>query len=226
MADIDVGTKDAEGQTIDVHLLTPTDEILEWDREGALLRFDPEPGNFIGLEESFVRQLSNEGRLAYSTARNANIELEREAEGQRATSTPGLDIQYSPTLGQGSASRRVRIDGQEEGMHYYWAGAWEYKDRVTEGYQVVGRDEVRTASQTPSNSHQLMRNGQPEHILLKIPEERYQAHLKAVGNMSSLAVKGNEEGVMEKLKQAGGKPFKGEAPVGSDVRWNAPTEGS
>jgi hypothetical protein len=224
MSDDTMGITDTENQAIDVDLLTPADDVLLWDKEGATLRFNPEPGSFIGLKEEFVRQLSQAGRLAYSIAKSANIELEREAEGRRATSTPGLDIQYSPTLGQGSASRRVRIDGKEEGMHYYWAGTWERHDRVAEGYKVVGRDEVRTASATPSNSHQLMRNGQPEHILLKIPEERFQAHLKAVSDRSTLGISGNEEGAMEKMRQSGGKPFKGDAPPGSDPHWS-PAEG-
>ena len=219
----------AQTEVFAVDILTAKQDILNADADGMTLRFDPQPGYFRELVEDEIRDLSNDNRVRYHTTEDVNRSLVQEASGRRPVGTSGLDV--IPTRVTGDSAARIQVHAsaeQKEKYHYYWAGAHEWRDLQKTGYSVVRGSEVETNCLTPSDTHQILRNGQLEHILLKCPTEQFDAHTEAVAQKSQERIKGVTAEAKDRMSASGAvTPFEGDTPPGrgaQGVAWNAATE--
>ncbi len=186
-------------QIKEISLDNSVEDVLQWNEEGFRLRFDYR--RMLILPDEAVSELYKENRTDYKFAHDLWKEVERQKkEGSRKDpNDPRIEV-----LG-GSASGRVRIEGKQEGMHYSAQRAEDVFSLMRQGYQVCDSSDPATFGDGTAGGVKCThaRNGDKELVLVKIPKERYEAHLKAVGEASRKRCRATRDPLKSEGKRQG-----------------------
>ena len=180
----DGGEKSQEGKIIVVGLDKTNRELLELDKQGANLQFDP--SGFPELSEDEVRDLSYGNKQVYLLALQA-LRVARHAQDVNVDiQSEGEPLSRRLRILGGSATNKLkRPEDLEVGMHWAPKRPDEVDEAEKEGY-------VRMGTLTSMN-------GEAELVGMAIPEERYQEHLRAVGELSRERASAARAATVEKL---------------------------
>jgi hypothetical protein len=183
----------------EISLDNTVEEVLKWNEDGVRLRFDYK--RFLLLPEDAERALYKENAQDYGFAKGLWKEIERQKkEGSRKDpDDPRIEV-----LG-GSASGRMAIRNKDPNMHYSPQRAEDVYGLLSQGYQVCDSSDPASFGDGAAGGVKCThkRDGSKELVLLKIPKERYQRHLKAVGEESRARVRAPRDSFKVEGKKQG-----------------------
>ena len=173
-----------EGRKVKVTAGTTNKEIVDYDTKGFDLFFDYE--DFRELPSKVVDKLSGINVVRYMNEYNLWVrKLKREAHEKKYGKAAGIRV-LEP-LGR-SALDRLKVRGLPKGLHYFWPLAEQVEEYKRYGYTVVDKrfeEVVAGDGETPSGARVIKKpDGNDEHVLMVIPEERYKAHVEAMSERS------------------------------------------
>ena len=175
-------------------------EVLKYDSEGRMVRFACEPGKFLRLTDEQIDRLAEFTRGAYLDAARTHTRALEEA------AHPSFIKE--PISQGGTATARLEVRNKEPGMFYSWRRPDEYRQVTAyEGYQVVNDDELDTFTRSASTVRTVGAHGDPELILVKIPEATKLERLKADEAASQQRNKAAQAAGAAELRQAGGQVY-------------------
>lgn len=176
---------------------TPT-EVLSLSKEDYLLFFEDSPDRFLELPLEVVQDLSRRSRESYLSAFYYSRQLTRE----RLNPPSGIKV----TPGYASARQQLKVSGGRKGIHRAWQRPDQVRRRLQEGYKVCNDPDVQTFNSMAGTTHTLgdMRNGEPEQILLEIPEETFDAHQEALADKAVGKSRAIDEATQASLDRMGG----------------------
>ena len=177
------------------------EEVVSLDQEGYLLFFEDDPDRFLELSLETVQDLSPRAREAYSLA----FFYSRKAAEERLNPPSGIEV----TAGYASATQQMKVEGGRKGYHRSWQRPDQVRRRLQEGYKVCNDPTVKTFNSTVSGTNTLgdMRGGEPEQILLEIPQATFDAHQNALADKAVGKSRGLDVAAQEALDRMGGGPL-------------------
>ena len=166
-----------------VSLDTTEEDVIKYDKSGAVLFFESEPGKFKKLPESVLTELSRKSLLSYIEAERSN---KREGEKQAKAPTPGFTVGGNLA----TAMDRLKIEQTPESKakwHVVWKRPDEAPYLLTQGYSyVTENDGVKTYSSILSGpGHYVVgAGGREELVLLKCSVELFKEILRRNSELS------------------------------------------
>lgn len=175
------------------------EKVISLDQEGSLLVFDDEPDRFLELPLEVVQSLSKRSKLSYSLA----FYYSRKMAEERLNPPSGIEV----TPGYASARQQLKIEGGRKGMHRAWQRPDQVQKRLRQGYKVCDDPSVQTFNSTVGSTRTLgdMRGGEPEQILMEVPQETYDARQQQLADKSVGKSRAIEESTQASLERMGGK---------------------
>ena len=164
-----------KGKKVVIYPTTSYEEVLQYDKEGRDLVWDPE--NFHRLTEEEVRGLRAETKARYSVF----LELAEEA-AVRNPEEEEITARIKVSDDVGSAMTKLEIRNKRKGMSYRWERPDMVDVRLDEGYRYAkGIKTLRGAG--PDGVHRIGTHGQTELVALEVPEavierKRRERHLR------------------------------------------------
>jgi len=173
-------------------------EVLSLDKEDYLLYFEDSPDRFLELPLEVVQSLSKRNREAYSLGFLYSRKLAEE----RLNPPSGIKV----TPGYASARQQLKVAGGRKGMHRVWQRPDQVRRRLQEGYKVCNDPTVQTFNSMVGSTHTLgdTRGGDPEQILLEIPQETFDAHQQALADKAVGKSRAVDEATRATLDRLGG----------------------
>lgn len=176
---------------------TDIDLIIAADQNGNRLEFSVE--NFKELPEKEWKKLSPEGIASYISTREA---VKR---GNESLSDPPLPA-FSITPEGASATAQLSVEGRDPKMHYAYVRPYEVGIRERQGY-------VKANQESDKDLIVFNRRGStpfvgtvanPELVLMKIPEKKFQEEILGPSVRESQRNNGNlESTTAERIEQQG-----------------------
>lgn len=156
-----------KGKKIKVDVDTPLEDVLKWDKEGAVLLFVVEDGRFKELKEAEQRKLSQANRTRYEVSADMAEDLAEDEDDE------SIFVGISISEDMGRAASRLDVEGLPEGLEKRWERPDMLDDRLREGYKIVKTKGVKTLSNPTGKPamHTITRNGATELVLLAKPKE-------------------------------------------------------
>jgi hypothetical protein len=183
----------------EISLDNTVEDVVKWNKEGYRLRFNHE--RFLELPEETVRELFHENARDYffSLGLWKKVEDQKKRGVRRDPKDPKIEI-----LG-GSASGRVQFKNKQPGMHYTAKRPDEIYEALDAGYVVCDSTDPVIFGDRGAGGVKAIhgRKGEKELIALKISEDRYQAHLRAVGEESRRRIQGEGEAFKKEGRKYG-----------------------
>lgn len=176
------------------------EEVMELDGQGAELLFDPD--DFRVLDDDGVNA------LRFVNARNyfMNFELFQAVKRNKARGKLP-DVQVLRSL-SGNALDTLSLDKKDPRWHYCYKRPDEVDSCVNSfGYSVVSEDK-KVDPVVGNRKVNSDKPGVPELVLLKIPTERFNEHLMAVGEESARRATAAKDTFKEKAGQINPKVAK------------------
>lgn len=179
------------------------EDVIEYLNDGADVYFDDAKGRLIQLTPEEVKELPYNVKGRYRMARSISSDSLRfeNPDGfreQRLKANP----RYA------SATNRLKIENGNPAMHYAYLRSDEIGQALGNGYQVVdGNDVVETFGENTDGTRTVSSGGVDELILMKIPEDDFQGHLKAVEDVSKKRKSAIEKTTLNEMAKDGGIPF-------------------
>jgi hypothetical protein len=137
-------------------------EVLEYDKEGAILVFEHTSGRFLELEQDQVSQLSEMNRVRYRTI--AEI-VEEESEEDPILVQVASMIEAGSN--NGNATSRLHVEGLPKGVDHYWQRPDRLGESYKEGWVLCQIDGVKTLNnQSGKGIHRIGKRGEEELVLL------------------------------------------------------------
>jgi hypothetical protein len=168
-------------------VITASDEervVIDWNQKGGSLEFDST--SFKVLPEGVLRQLSFENARAYFLSEAANRQHEKAKD--RPKDAPKIEV-LSPLQNRAMDRLKIRCTDKEfeKKNHMMWAGTWEVEDRKDVGYALVEEsDPVKTKGVLSPTGKRIIKrgDGSEELVLMKVPAEKYDMHIRAMSETS------------------------------------------
>ena len=192
------------------------EDVIELDSKGFALQFSSEVGAFRELDEETERALGYENRVNYGVARGMWLALKKDV------GRPEGRLEIMPPLAA-SAGRRLDVDGQEPGWHYCWKRPDELSQAGMAGYSLVQGGSEKTFAEKGDGTHKVGAFGQTELVLMKIPQEKFEAIEKAAGAKSRALIETQTNDAEESIRKSGGVPFRPKENDG--ISWREGKEG-
>jgi hypothetical protein len=175
------------------------EDVVRWNKEGYRLRFSYE--KFLELSDEVEKELFRENAQDYFFAKGLwkQVEDQKKRGVRPEPGSPKIEI-----LG-GSASGRVAFKNKQPGMHYSAKRPDEIYEALEAGYQPCdSSDPVRFGDSGAGGIKAIHnRKGEKELIAVKISEERFQNHLKAVGEESRQRIRSQNDSFKNEGKKLG-----------------------
>ena len=174
-------------------------KVLSLDKEGYLLVFDDDPERFLELDLEVVQNLSERSKRDYGLASYYSRKLAEE----RLNPPSGIKV----TPGYASARQQLKVEGGRKGMHRAWQRPDQERKRKRQGYKVCDDPTVETFNSTVSGTHTLgdMRGGEPEQILMEIPQELYDAEQQRLADKAVGKSRAIDQSTQASLERMGGR---------------------
>ena len=175
------------------------EKVLSLDQEGYLLTFDDDPDRFLELSLEVVHNLSDRSKQDYSLA----FYYSRKMAEERLNPPSGIEV----TPGYASARQQLKVEGGRKGIHRAWQRPDQVRKRLQQGYKVCNDPDVKTFNSMVGTTHTLgdMRGGDPEQILMEIPQETFDAEQQRLADKSVGKSRAIEEATQASLERMGGK---------------------
>ena len=175
------------------------EKVLSLDQEGYLLTFDDNPDRFLELDLEVVQDLSDRSRKDYALAAYYSRKLAEE----RLNPPSGIEV----TPGYAPARQQLKVEGGRKGFHRPWQRPDQVRKRLREGYRVCDDPDVKTFNSTVGSTRTLgdMRGGEPEQVLLEIPQETYDTQQQKLADKAVGKSRAIEESTKASLERMGGK---------------------
>lgn len=179
MAESAVKGKGIDGKHI-VTLDTSIKDVLKWDLEGKDVYFDDEDEKFLFIPEDIVKELSLITKQRYKLAKrvydDAKKDKEKYGDGLEYLSKIKVSGRYA------SATQKLKVHQQKKGFHVCYKRPDEVQSCLADGYRIA--KDVKTFNSDVGSVHYVGSHGEPELILMEIPEEEFQKRLKRDGDKS------------------------------------------
>lgn len=204
--------KGASLENIVVSLDMKDEDVIKYDTLGNRLQFEVEPGRFKVLKDETIQELSKGNRTNYFVAKQLAEKLAKE---EKEKEEGVRDPDHSPLRILGRRPKgATRVEGTKD-WHRKWHPCWkrmdEASDAISDGYSIIHESEpVKTpGANAVGGTRRITKSGQDELIAMKIPNERYEEHLKAVGEESRRMRSSARDDFREKALQTDkdSKPF-------------------
>ena len=208
---VEIKGPNLESKTIGVD--TSEEDVIKYDTLGHRLQFEVDPGRFRKLSDDAVKGLSKGNRTNYFVSLQLAEKLEEHEKDEKEgfvnpDKHPPLRILGRRPKG---ALNVAGSKAWEAKWHPCWKRMDEAAESIEEGYSVIHADEdVKTpGASIIGGTRRITKGGVDELIALKIPNERFQEHLKAVGEESRRRRSSAREDFKEKALQVDkdSKPF-------------------
>lgn len=177
-----------------VSATTPIEVVSRKDNEGVVLVFSED--DFQELPVKVVESLSRTNKERYFLTLGAFRYL---AEKRKFAGLPDLGI----VAAGASATQQLDVDGKDPSMHYVWKRPDELQKCLRDGYVTCTEEEVVTFSPRGSSIHTVGVMGNTELILMKIPQERYDADQRDQAERKRLRDEGMEQQAREEISKIG-----------------------
>jgi len=209
---------------------TPQQQVLDSDAEGVRIIFEHELGVFHKLPPSIIDQLSHETRVAYhvSEALNAkhdpaNDEMQQKLKVMEMRNNRSLfEKQVRSTVQSSVATKKLQAY-VGHGFSPMWTRVDKLEERLAKGYQVVrGDDPDCYAGVTPTSKidpttgkkdggiYEIRsRPGEPELILMRIPNDMRKKMLDDKQEATKRLAAGLDNTGKREIREAGGTPIEG-----------------
>lgn len=188
--------KSLKDQKFQVSLDNSVEEVLEWDKEGAILLFRYERDKFhTGLDPS---KLSAENKRRYFVAREM---YDENPDGDIANSQELSDLEFD--FAQISARDKMAKPKSND-----WAYAFRTPDMIQEaqakGWQVVTGEKNQLNRAGSGVTHLLGKNGKTEQVLMKMKRERAEALKRLQHDDINRFVQGKDDAMREEFNRLSG----------------------
>ncbi len=188
------------------------EEVVSLDREGVLLSFEDEPGKFLELPEKMVEELSGNAYASYMFSLGSNVYLKKKKEHpEDFASGVTVEPRYA------TATARLKVEGQNPGMHPCWKRPDELQQAAYEGYRIAHGESLRTFMGEGDMVHKVGALGKDELVLTECPQELHDAHMKRVEDKSKSRIASVEREAIEDMRRSGGKAY---VPDEDDAEWS------
>lgn len=149
-----------------VEMDTPLEMVLEWDKAGDLLVWDPD--KFQTLPASELAQLSKTNRDRYTVIRDVAAEVQKRSDVDET-------VARSFNVGEkaANASDRLRLRKTREGFVQRWERPAMVEDREAQGWQMARKGNTSFRGDG-SDIHRIGAKGQEELVLIEISEKDHQ----------------------------------------------------
>ena len=155
-------------------------DVLKYDSNGKDIYFDDEEGRFLDIPEDVVKELSLITKQRYKLAKKVHEDIVKETEKY------GSGIEYLSKIKisgkHASATEKLRVHQKEKGMHVCYKRPDEVQSSLADGYRIAKN--VKTFNSDVGSVHYVGSYGEPELILMEIPEAEFQKRLKENGEKS------------------------------------------
>jgi hypothetical protein len=201
------GSKQGSEEVVEVTIDMTETEVLALNEKGVKLNFSVE--EFLELSEDAVKALYRENLMNYSGAKALYARHKRYEEQPDVLKRVKAKSKPLRTLGN-TATRKLRAkEFVKPGMHPCWKRPDEVDEALEQGYTFVPDGEGGTkarrtkvgeaddGSEEFAGFRQVKDRGKVEQVLMQIPEERYQEHLKAMSVLS----KGNYHMEKDRIRE-------------------------
>ena len=188
-------------------------EVVSLDREGYLLSFDDEPGKFLYLEDEILDELSKNNYTSYMISEGFHARRRKEKEHPEDFSTAGIKMEGRFS----TATARLKVEGQDPGMHPCWKRPDELQQAAYEGYRIAKGESLRTFMGEGNMVHKVGALGKDELILTEIPNKLYKERQRMVEEKSKSRIAMVEKNAIEDMRRAGGKAY---VPNEDDSVWS------
>lgn len=179
------------------------DEVIQFDKEGKILQFDHRT-KFLALPEQVVRKLSRANAVNYAVTQQNHarwIKLSQPDSGRIEINDP-LDSKAIHDLGQ------IPADSRE--WHYFWALPRDVRGLKAAGYKEVWVNAKGEETEDHdkgkgsrwlalSNEHGETKDSNVELYALKVKQDLYRQHLKAVADKSRQMMQTRQDAARESL---------------------------
>jgi len=191
--------------------------VLDLDSKGVELYFDQKE-DFLVLDETTIRSLSQANRIRYSSARqfHENWRGQQDADFNEAFQ---VDRQFV-----GSDYDKLYDINIRAGVQHRWARPDRVAAYMAKGYHIMQPDEATTFLGSKGNRHEVAHNGKTELVLMGIDKKIYQkAQADKVEKNNNRAVAWKNAGV-EQLNASGSRGFVDETASSTGNRFNEVSE--
>jgi len=191
--------------------------VLDLDSKGTELYFGQKE-DFLTLDETTIRSLSQQNRIRYSSARQFHDNWRGQADADFVEAFE-VDREFV-----GSDMDKLYDIKVRDGLQFRWARPDKVGDYQAKGYKILGPDEAKTFLGAKGNRHEISHNGKTEMVLMgtsKVLYDKAQADKVKKNNNRALAWKSSG---VEQLRAGGGAGFVDESAVSNDSRYSEITE--
>ena len=179
MAEISSSKESLNGKYI-VTIDIPVKTVLKWDLENKDIFFDDEEDKFLELSEDIVKELSLVTKQRYKLAKrvydDAKKDKEKYGDGLEYLSKIKISGKHA------SATQKLKVHQQKKGFHVCYKRPDEVQSCLADGYRIA--KDVKTFNSDVGSVHYVGSHGEPELILMELPEEEFQKRLKRDGDKS------------------------------------------
>lgn len=154
-------------QEVYINVDTPLEKIIEYDEQGAVLRFRIEPGEFPEIPEDYLLRLTKKNKDSYLVSRDLHADrMENATDEERYE-----DIIVGENMG--NARQRLAIEGLPKNLQHRWVRPDRVEAYKRRGWTVYEGKEVTTLDKKQKNGVRTLSNmGVKEHYLMVISEEK------------------------------------------------------
>lgn len=190
-----------KSKKMEIPLDMEVSDIVHYDEEGYELYFDGEVGKFRELPEEAVRSLSKENRDRYLLAYGEWKYSQEHASDPRPL--PGVNV--SPQYA--SATARLEVRNKKPGTHLCWKRSDALQQALRDGYEFADDPDLETFGNPVGGSRRISALGEDELILMKIPQDVFEARQRADAERSRRRAERAEDQAMGEIRGAGGLPY-------------------
>jgi hypothetical protein len=197
-----------------VSLDTSPAQVLEWDKEGFDLVFNPERGQFLVLDAAAVKALSDMNRTRYLVTKEI-FEDQPEEDDLNALMSK---IDFS-TQGMKASDKLKNID--TELYQYGFRSEADLPKAVKDGWTVVSGEKNHLNRSGQGLTHLRDAKGKTAQVLVKIRRDKHQANMRKAHEKIDAFISGVDDSTREKFNRVAGS----DKSVGGDIALSEAAEG-